>query len=114
MTAWENASFWSPATMCDGAAHVDELRAGDLRRGTPASPSSVTTSLSLPAHEQRRHPDACQRDLEQRVEVPGRHLRVRPRSMNCGSQCQYQRPSGFWRSTFMSPAGFTRLGRFGV
>ena len=109
----ENASFWSPATMC-GAPPTSTSFAPGIWSRNSCDALVGDDVAELPAHEQRRHPDVAQRHLEQRLEVRRRAPRCGSLPMNFGSQCQYQRPSGFWRSTFISPAGLTRLGRFGV
>ena len=112
MTAFEKASFWSPATMW-AAPPTSTMRALGILARKSRTPSSVTTSLSLPRTSSvgtwmfamaawNRASNFCD------------GTSVRPWSRNLGSQCQYQRPSRRWRSTFMRPAGFTRLGRCGV
>ena len=67
-TAFENASFWSPATMWAAPPTSTSLASGDL-------PEEVLDALvgdhvaEQAAHEQRRDPDVAQRHLEQPLEV---------------------------------------------
>ena len=99
--------------MCDAPLTSASFDPG-IRSRNSCVPSSVTTSESFPRTSSvgTRIRESAISNSESKSPTGTSVLRVAP--MNAGSQCQYQRPSGFWRSTFMSPAGFTRLGRFGV
>jgi hypothetical protein len=98
--------------MC-AAPPTSTMRAPGIFSRNSRTPSSVTTSLSLPRTSRvgtRMFAMAAANSASNSL----RGTSVRPWSRNLGSQCQYQRPSRRWRSTFMRPAGFTRLGRWGV
>src|SRR4029450_8179903 len=77
-----------------GGEGLDALLGPDAARDTPPLRSPRTSNVGT-----RMLASAA----SNRFWKSSRGTSVRPREMNCGSQCQYQRPSGFCRSTFMSP-----------
>src|SRR5262249_11294777 len=112
ITAFENTSFWSPATMCAALVTSASFACGTLARKSLA-PSSVTTSDIFP---RTSSVGTCtlRSAASNSPWNSGPGPSVRPRSMKRGSQCQCQRPSAPRRSTLRSPAGFAARWRCGV